>query len=275
MFKAYVLGFSATTVIKRTEFGIKTYRPAVGDDVKLISSASHSERGEVIGAPAPGVQAVGSRSDRRARAGRRPFPPLDGARTDVPHLGFEDPLRRRGRHAALADGDRDSLPSRHGLDHDVGEARLAAPVRAVPVHKSVGITVLALTVLRLGWRIAHRAPPLPDTMPALEKLAAHLGHLGLYALLLGMPLTAGLWCRPLRSTSDGALRGDPVPAPHFPAELGTKASLNATFTSAHVAGVWVMVALVVVHAAAALRHHFVLRDTVLTRMLPRFGQGDV
>lgn len=143
-------------------------------------------------------------------------------------------------------------------------------------HKSVGITVLALTVLRLGWRLAHRPPPLPDTMPALEKLAAHLGHLGLYALLLGMPLTG--WA--LVSTSPfnipTVLYGV-IPFPHltFPAELGTKASLNATFTSAHVAGVWVMVALVVVHAAAALRHHFVLRDTVLTRMLPRFGQGDV
>lgn len=139
-------------------------------------------------------------------------------------------------------------------------------------HKSVGITVLGLTVLRLGWRLAHKAPALPDTMPPLEKLAAHLGHVGLYALLFAMPLTG--WA--LVSTSPfnipTMLYGF-IPFPHlvFPAALGSKAALNADFVNAHFVGVWLIVALVAVHAAAALRHHFVLRDTVLTRMLPRFG----
>ena len=66
-----------------------------------------------------------------------------------------------------------------------------APLRQFQLyqwHKSVGLTVLALTLLRLGWRLAHRPPPLPATLPARERAGAHAAHALLYGLLLGLPL---------------------------------------------------------------------------------------
>lgn len=135
------------------------------------------------------------------------------------------------------------------------------------VHKSVGITVLALALLRLGWRLGHRPPPLPATMETWEKLAAHGGHAVLYLLMLGMPLAG--WA--VVSTSPlniPTLLYGVIPLPHLPLPRAT----NDAAKLLHDGGAWVMVATIAGHAAAALRHHHLLGDDVLTRMLPRFGR---
>ncbi|WP_334175109.1 cytochrome b [Pseudoxanthobacter sp.] len=139
-------------------------------------------------------------------------------------------------------------------------------------HKSVGITVLALTVLRLGWRLSHRAPALPDTMPGLEKLAAHLGHVGLYGLLFALPLSGWAVVSTSPFNIPTVLYGL-LPWPHleFLTAFAPKAAINPVVSEAHELAAWLLIALLVVHIAAALRHHFLIRDTVLTRMLPRFG----
>lgn len=59
----------------------------------------------------------------------------------------------------------------------------------MPAHNAIGITTLFLTFARPGWRLAHRAPPLPAGTPGWEKSAAHATHWALYALLLLLPLT--------------------------------------------------------------------------------------
>ncbi len=139
-------------------------------------------------------------------------------------------------------------------------------------HKSVGITVLALTVLRLAWRLAHHAPALPDTMPVLEKLAAHLGHVGLYGLLFALPLSGWAVVSTSPFNIPTVLYGV-LPLPHleFLTLLAPKGTINPVVSEAHELAAWLLIALLVVHIAAALRHHFLVRDTVLTRMLPRFG----
>lgn len=132
-------------------------------------------------------------------------------------------------------------------------------------HKSVGITVAALALLRLAWRLRHRPPPLPGSMPRHEQLVAHLGHWALYALMLGLPLAG--WA--VVSTSPyniPTILYGVVSLPHLP--LPREA--NALAKLAHMTGAWILIVTLVGHVGAALRHHLVLRDAVMVRMLPRF-----
>lgn len=136
-------------------------------------------------------------------------------------------------------------------------------------HKALGITVLALTLLRIIWRLTHRPPPLPDSMPRLERLAAHLGHAGLYALLLVLPLTG--WAMVSASPLN-------IPTtwfnlfliPHLPTPetLEARKALESGLEELHGIGGWLMLALVGVHVAAALRHALILRDGIFSRMVP-------
>lgn len=139
------------------------------------------------------------------------------------------------------------------------------------LHKSVGITVLALSLLRLAWRLGHRPPALPSHMPAWERLLAHLGHFALYALMIAMPLegwalvSASIWNIPT------VLYGV-IPLPHLPvlSTLADKKPVEDLLKLGHEAAAWVMIATLAGHVGAALRHHFFQHDDVLTRMLPRW-----
>lgn len=131
------------------------------------------------------------------------------------------------------------------------------------LHKSIGLTVLILTFGRVAWRLAHRPPPLPGNIAPLERGAAHAVHWALYALMLAMPLTG--WAM----VSGGPVRR-PLnwfglfDVPYLPVGPATSDSAGET----HELLAWLMIALVVIHVAAALRHRFILKDQVLARMLP-------
>jgi len=131
-------------------------------------------------------------------------------------------------------------------------------------HKSLGLTVLGLAILRLGWRWTSGRPELPPELPALERWAARLGHAGLYLMMVAMPLSG--WA--LNSVSNVPLKlfGQlPVPALLPPDE-----ALKAPLAELHEALFYVFATLVAVHAMAALKHHFVDRNDILRRMLPFF-----
>ncbi|WP_114394141.1 YceI family protein [Oleisolibacter albus] len=139
-------------------------------------------------------------------------------------------------------------------------------------HKALGLTVLALTLLRVLWRLTHRPPPLPDSMPPLERLGAHLGHFGFYVLLLLLPLTG--WAAVSYSALNlptswfGLFLVPHLPGPADP-EIRTRAAEG--LGGLHGIGGWAMLALLLVHVAAALRHALILRDGVTERMLPTRG----
>ncbi|HKY80287.1 MAG TPA: cytochrome b [Sphingobium sp.] len=145
-----------------------------------------------------------------------------------------------------------------GFAHDA----LPREWQVMPVHKSVGLTVLALAILRLGWRLTHRPTPLPRELPAWERAAAKAAHYSFYAFMLFMPLTGWIMTsagnRPLTwfflfdIPKFAVSKGDPVVA--FSAE-------------AHEIVGFLWAALILLHVAAALRHHFILKDGVLRRML--------
>lgn len=136
------------------------------------------------------------------------------------------------------------------------------------LHKSVGFVILALAVLRLVWRLVNPSPKLPDNMPALERLAARFGHVGLYALMFALPVTgwfmvsASPWGIP-------TVVFNILPIPHlpYPDALGTREKAEAFFKMLHEYGAYLLIALSALHVAAALKHHFIARDDTLKRMV--------
>jgi cytochrome b561 len=142
------------------------------------------------------------------------------------------------------------------------------------LHKSIGVTVLLAVLLRILWRATHRPPPLP-ALPPLEKAAAEGTHGLLYVLMLAIPLTGWALVSVSPFNLPTVLYGL-VPWPHLPVlpELPDKAQVEPVVKFIHGKLAWALAALVALHAGAAFRHHFVLRDGVLHRMLP-FGRRTV
>ncbi|MGE0668481.1 MAG: cytochrome b [Sphingomonadales bacterium] len=130
-------------------------------------------------------------------------------------------------------------------------------------HKSVGITVLLLSLVRLAWRLTHRPPPLPAALRPWERAAARITHVGFYVLIVTIPLLG--WAMVSASPYDipTVLYGE-IPWPHLPV---AKAGFEA-LRAGHVLLAFGAVGLLALHVAAALKHHFILKDDVLARMLP-------
>lgn len=131
------------------------------------------------------------------------------------------------------------------------------------LHKSIGLALLALVLVRVAWRASHAAPPLPEAMSVGERRAAHASHAMLYALMLAMPLSGWI-----------ASSAANVPFRMFwtvpvPAIAAADDALADSAGAVHEILAIVLGVAIAVHVAAALWHHFVRRDDVLRRMLPR------
>lgn len=137
------------------------------------------------------------------------------------------------------------------------------------LHKSIGITILLAAGLRLLWRVTHRPPALPDGMPGWEKGAAEGTHLLLYVLMIGMPLVGWALVSASPLNIPTMLYGV-IPWPHIPifAQWHIKSQAAPVLARIHAYGGYGLIALLLLHAGAALRHHLVLRDDVLRRMIP-------
>jgi len=151
----------------------------------------------------------------------------------------------------------------------VGLVMVELPKRpnVIPVytfHKSLGLTIFVLAILRLGWRLFDRRPDDPPGMPRWQSVAARLGHALLYLLLFAVPLSGWLFdsassLRPLYWF--GLFR---VPS----LTGGPDETLKSATEEAHEILFWILAAVAAGHAAVALVHHFFNRDEVLVRMLP-------
>jgi cytochrome b561 len=132
-------------------------------------------------------------------------------------------------------------------------------------HKWIGVTVFLLTCGRLAWRLWHPAPALPP-MPAWQARAAAVSHRALYVLLLAIPLSG--WSFSSASGVQVVYLGL-VPLPDL---LPKDRQTAAVLLTVHQTLNFTLLALVCLHAAAALKHHFIDRDAVLARMLPPAGK---
>lgn len=129
-------------------------------------------------------------------------------------------------------------------------------------HKWAGVSIFACVVLRLGWRLMHRPPPPPPGLPAWQHALASATHVLLYLLMLAVPLSG--W---LMSSAKGfqTVWFGVLPLPDL---LSKNTDLGELLQQLHVLLNFSMAALVFAHLGAALKHHFIDRDDVLTRMIP-------
>ncbi|NNM60076.1 MAG: cytochrome b [Legionellales bacterium] len=130
------------------------------------------------------------------------------------------------------------------------------------MHKEVGFLVLLLVILRLEWRLTNRVPALPDTMPTWQKWAAHGSHILLYLFMFAMPITGWLL------TSAAGLPVSFFGLFVIPTIIPANPTWLMVFTYIHHWLGFSLIALLMVHTAAALQHHFIDKDTILRRMLP-------
>lgn len=129
-------------------------------------------------------------------------------------------------------------------------------------HKSVGMTVFALMLARLGWRLYTPAPALPATLQGMQRRLAHLSHGLLYALLLVMPVVGWI----TSSASNLTVTWFGLFA--FPNLVTPDKGLADITKQTHITLSWLLLALITLHVSAAIWHAFRLKDDVLRRMLP-------
>jgi cytochrome b561 len=152
-----------------------------------------------------------------------------------------------------------------GLTMTHGALAPATKFKLYQLHKSVGLSILMLAVLRLVWRLTHRPPDLPAGMPAWERGAAEATHVVLYCFMIGLPLIGWALVSASPFNLPTVLFGV-VPWPHLP--VPDKKVAEPILKLAHAYGAYVLIGFVALHVGAALRHYFVERDTILQRMIP-------
>ena len=138
-------------------------------------------------------------------------------------------------------------------------------------HKSFGVTILLLSLARAVWRLTHRPPALPAHMKSWERIGARISHVGFYLLIIGAPLAgwALVSASPFAASVPTYLFGF-IPWPHLPFFEGVedRKAVAELIAEIHEYMGFAIVLLLVVHIGAALKHHFVDRDGVFTRMAP-------
>ena len=139
-------------------------------------------------------------------------------------------------------------------------------IKLINWHKWAGVTILALSVLRLVWRLTHRPPALPArierAMPGWQKVAHHGTHALMYLLFLAVPLIGWAY---------SSAHGYPIVwfgVLHLPDFVPVDKALAEAIKPWHELSAFSLMGLVVLHVAAALKHQFIDRDGLLQRMRP-------
>lgn len=153
-----------------------------------------------------------------------------------------------------------------------------AVFNAYQLHKSVGFTILVLSLVRLGWRLANPPPALPPHMPGWERFIAKTTHWLFYALMIGLPLSGWLFVSAGWSIHDDAPLAVPTRwfnlfgIPHLfgleRASAEVREDVADIAFNTHAILAWAILGLAVAHVAAALKHHLFDRDAVLAHMVP-------
>ncbi len=136
-------------------------------------------------------------------------------------------------------------------------------IKFYSLHKSLGLTLLGLVVVRLAWRALAGAPHRVPGTPVWQGRIAMLTHAAMYVLMFALPLTGWL----LNSAAGYPLQWFGLF--NLPRIAATNEDLRELAESLHESGFWFLLALVIAHAAAAFYHHVFQHDATLTRMLPQ------
>jgi cytochrome b561 len=128
-------------------------------------------------------------------------------------------------------------------------------------HKSFGLTIIALTLFRLGWRLGHSVPALPAYFTGGERLLAKAAHWGFYAVMLALPLSG--WVAADRNDRPLAWFGLPV------SKFGVDKATGSAANELHEILGWAMLALLALHIVGIIKHLVMDRDN----LMPRMGVG--
>jgi cytochrome b561 len=157
---------------------------------------------------------------------------------------------------------------------NIPNSSLALKVGVYNWHKSIGLTILVLSIIRLVWRLTHRPPALPDSMKKGEVMITKIMHTAFYVFMIVMPLVG--WSIISTSKFPSKLFNSPVTIPVLPfwKDLGAapKKEIHELFEETHEIMAFIAIALIVLHVAAALKHHFVAKDDILVRMMPSLNK---
>lgn len=143
----------------------------------------------------------------------------------------------------------------------------AAKSAAIAPHKAIGITILVLTILRLLWRLSHKAPPMSDLIPGWQRILGKTVHVIFYVLLIGLPI--GGWLA-------GSFAS--IPVDYFGIFTVPMAPVEQNYDTAgaiieqHKLGGEVLLILVALHILGALKHTFIDKVNGIGRMVP-FGRA--
>ena len=138
----------------------------------------------------------------------------------------------------------------------------------IQLHKSFGITVLLLSVARVVWRLMNR-PPAEPPMPKWQSLVSKAVHILFYILIIAMPLTGWIMASASGDAPTRYFDLVDIRLPGIPAlNAETRHGIEEGFEQVHANLAWVIVALLVLHVAGALKHHFIDKDGLLARMAP-------
>ncbi len=136
------------------------------------------------------------------------------------------------------------------------------------IHKGLGIVILVVVLLRLAWRLAHPAPPLPDSLPSAERRLARTSHRVLYLMLVGMAVVGYL------RTAGGGYPVELLDALGVGPFVPEMPGIADTLSVVHKFGAWILVAAIAVHVAVVLQHTLFGRARILPRMWPPWGTRD-
>jgi cytochrome b561 len=139
-------------------------------------------------------------------------------------------------------------------------------IRLFNYHKWAGITLLALAVARLAWRLVRRPPAEPASLKPYERVVSAWTHRALYLLFFAVPVLG--W---MHSSAAGfpVVWFGKIPLPDL---VGKDKELAETLGDVHSALAWTIAVLAALHAAAAVKHRVIDRDTVMDRMLPSWAR---
>lgn len=159
----------------------------------------------------------------------------------------------------------------------IGDVEGVTRSAVLQLHKTIGVTILVLTVARLVWRLMNRPPPVDSSLTPIEKLASHWVHIAFYGALLALPLTGWAMVSAQRVGAMKLLGG--IRWPDFPIVTSLPGAVQDTLADVmdktHTALVWLMFALLALHVLGALKHHFVSKDPTVSRMAPGTRPGRV
>ena len=141
----------------------------------------------------------------------------------------------------------------------------------IDTHKSIGITVLGLVLLRILWRLSHKPPAMPATYPKVERLGAHAAHAVLYLLILGLPLSGWIHDSAFKDAAAHPLYlfglvPWPRIGPIMALDPATKDHVHSIWFEVHSILAYVLYALLALHVLGALKHQFIDKEPEFRRM---------